>query len=279
MNVNEAITLFRYYQQSHHRKRTIDSYQTLLSVFEHTYGNRSLESLQSDEIYQFLENIYARSAKSTRRLRYAQLKAFFNFIIDKCHHDMKNTCDTSLLSKTFRMPRQMPRTILDKEIVDEMIYNTKNPRNRLILELQARCGLRIGELLNIKAQDVSERKLTIKEPKSGKEAEVAFMPEQIAKRMGDYIKATNLLPNDHVFPISYSTARMFIKKLGSKLKVSLSPHDLRRYSATYASRKRVPLEIVSKIILRHQDLKTTQIYLGKVSEHEAIRWMDILHGK
>ena len=27
------------------------------------------------------------------------------------------------------------------------------------------------------------------------------------------------------------------------------------------------------------DLKTTQIYLGKVSGHEAIRWMDILHGK
>ena len=57
MNVQVAITLFRYYQQSHHRKRTIDSYQTLLRVFEQTYGNRSLESLQSDEIYQFLENI------------------------------------------------------------------------------------------------------------------------------------------------------------------------------------------------------------------------------
>ena len=280
MNVKEAITLFRYYQQSHHRKRTIDSYQTLLSVFEQTYGNRSLESLQPDEMYQFLESISARSAKSTRRLRYAQLKAFFNFIIiDKCHHDMKNPCDTSLLSKTFRMPRQVPRTILDKETVDEMIYNTKNPRNRLILELQARCGLRIGELLNMKAQDVSERRLTIKEPKSGKEAVVAFMPEQIAKRMGDYIKATNILPEDHVFPISYSTARMFIRKLGSKLNTSLSPHDLRRYSATYASRNGVPLEIVSKVILRHQDLKTTQIYLGKVSEHEAIRWMDILHGK
>ncbi|OPY14292.1 MAG: hypothetical protein A4E70_02479 [Syntrophus sp. PtaU1.Bin005] len=39
-----------------------------------------------------------------------------------------------------------------------------------------------------------------------------------------------------------------------------------------------PLEIISNIILRHQDLKTTQVYLGKVSESEAIRWMDILHG-
>jgi len=192
---------------------------------------------------------------------------------------MKNPCGSPLLSKTFRMPLQMPRTILGKETVDEMIYNTKNPRNRLILELQARCGLRIGELLNMKAQDASERKLAIKEPKSGKEAEVAFMPGQIAKRMGDYIKAINLLPEDRVFPISYSTARMFIKKLGSKLNVSLSPHDFRRYSATYTSRNGVPLEIVSKVILRHQDLKTTQIYLGKVSEHKAMRWMDILYGK
>ena len=59
----------------------------------------------------------------------------------------------------------------------------------------------------------------------------------------------------------------------------ISPHDLRRHSATYASRNGIPLEIVSKVILRHQESKTTQVYLGKVSETEAIRWMDILHGK
>jgi hypothetical protein len=29
----------------------------------------------------------------------------------------------------------------------------------------------------------------------------------------------------------------------------------------------------------HQDLKTTQVYLGKINDTEAIRWMDILHGK
>ena len=108
-------------------------------------------------------------------------------------------------------------------------------------------------------------------------AEVAFMPEQIAKRMSDYLMKSNLLPGENIFPILYSTARMFIRKLGNKLNVSLSPHDLRRYSATYASWNRLPLESVSKIILRHQDLKTTQIYLGRVSEQEAIYWMDILH--
>jgi len=55
MHVKEAATLFRYYQQSHHRKRTIDSYQTLLSTFDRLFAERSLDSLQSDEVYQFLE--------------------------------------------------------------------------------------------------------------------------------------------------------------------------------------------------------------------------------
>ena len=105
------------------------------------------------------------------------------------------------------------------------------------------------------------------------------MPEQIAKRLHDYIQKENLSPEDRLFPICYSTARAAIRRIGERLNVSLTPHDLRRYSATHASRNGIPLEIVSKVILRHQDLKTTQAYLGKISDMEAIRWMDILHGR
>jgi len=65
------------------------------------------------------------------------------------------------------MARQAPRAILDKEIVDEMIYNTRDRRNRLILEFQTRCGLRIGEVLKIRASDVSERRLTINLGRNG----------------------------------------------------------------------------------------------------------------
>ncbi|WP_394708857.1 tyrosine-type recombinase/integrase [uncultured Desulfobulbus sp.] len=60
--------------------------------------------------------------------------------------------------------------------------------------------------------------------------------------------------------------------------VNLRPHDLRRHAATYASRSGIPIEIVSKVILRHADLSTTQRYLGKVSDLEAIRWIENLHG-
>ena len=54
----------------------------------------------------------------------------------------------------------------------------------------------------------------------------------------------------------------------------LRPHDLRRHAATHASRSGTPIEIVSKVILRHANLSTTQRYLGKVSDVEALRWIE-----
>jgi len=69
-----------------------------------------------------------------------------------------------------------------------------------------------------------------------------------------------------------------VKKAGRIVGINLRPHDLRRHAATYASRSGTPLEIVSKIILRHANLATTQRYLGKVSDVEAMRWIENLHG-
>jgi integrase/recombinase XerD len=120
----------------------------------------------------------------------------------------------------------------------------------MTLELQARCGLRIGESLKIRVSDVSERKILLREPKSGKEAEMAYMPEPVAKRMAEYIREANLESEDRLFPVCYSTARAMIRNLGARLKMKITPHDLRQYSATYASHNGVPLEIVSKVILR-----------------------------
>jgi integrase/recombinase XerD len=279
MTIKEAITLFGYHQRSSQKPRTIQSYRPLLQNIEGRFAGRPFDSIGSDEIYHLLETLIEAQSKSTRRLRYAQMKAFYNFLIEKSGLDMRNPCNAPILAKAFKTPKPVSRRILDRETVEEFIYNTKNIRDRLLVELQARCGLRIGESLKVKVSDVSDRKLILRSPKSGRESEVAFMPEQIAKRFHDYIQQEGLSPEDRLFPICYSTARAMIKKIGNRLKVVLTPHDLHRYSATHASRNGVPLEIVSKVILRHQDLKTTQAYLGRVTEGEAIRWMDILHGK
>jgi len=92
------------------------------------------------------------------------------------------------------------------------------------------------------------------------------MLENVSKKLAKYIKDNALLSDDRPFPICYSTAISLVRRLGKKVNICISHHDLRRYSATHASRNGVPLEIVSKVILRHQDLKTTQVYLGKISD-------------
>lgn len=119
MKIKEVITLFQYHQQSNLKQRTRDSYRFFLKALEATYGDRSFDSLGPDEICQFLEGLTVNRAKATRRLRYAQMKAFYNFIIEKCAITMKNPCNVPLLTKVFRPPKQAPRKILDKEIVDE----------------------------------------------------------------------------------------------------------------------------------------------------------------
>ena len=68
-----------------------------------------------------------------------------------------------------------------------------------------------------------------------------------------------------------------MKKAGERVGVKISPHDLRRHAATYASRAGTPIEIVSKVILRHANLSTTQRYLGKVSDTEARKWIEDLY--
>ena len=277
MIVREAVHVFQISQNNLHRKRTKDSYRYLLEHLINQFTDSHVEAITPDQIYQFLESLTVHAAKSTRRLRYAQLKAFFNFLINEKRHAMRNPCQDSIIVKAFKSPRMKQKDILSRESVDEIIYRSKKVRDRLILELQARCGMRIGEVLNLRVTDITDRKLMIRQPKSGKDIEVAFMTESIAKRLSEYVRGEHE-PESRIFPICYSSALSMVRKLGEKVGIKIRPHDLRRYSATHASRNGIPLEVVSKVLLRHQDIKTTQMYLGKVTDTEAIRWMDVLHG-
>jgi integrase len=100
----------------------------------------------------------------------------------------------------------------------------------------------------------------------------------VAERLKDYIRTKGIAGQQKIFPISYTAARVMVKKAGDLVGVYLRPHDLRRHAAICASRSGVPVEIVSKVILRHADLSTTQRYLGKVSDTEAVRWIENLYG-
>ena len=182
-----------------------------------------------------------------------------------------------MLRKLFRPTVTVRWNIIEKETVDEIIFRTTNVRNRLILELMARGGMRIGEVLKLRFCDIEDRKLIIKDPKNGKEREVVFIPKKLADRLQEYARQNSKNPYDRIFPISYEAARIMVMKAGNMVGIYLRPHDLRRHSATYASRAGVPIEIISKIILRHANLSTTQLYLGKISDTEAMRWIENLY--
>jgi len=147
-----------------------------------------------------------------------------------------------------------------------------------MLELMARGGMRVGEVLILVPADVLERTLVVQTPKSGRPEETVYVPRKLLIRLNDYVRTIGVEHTDRISPMSYVSAWSIVKKAGNLVGIELRPHDLRRHAATYASRSGTPIEIVSKVILRHADLSTTQRYLGKVNDSEAIRWIETLYG-
>jgi len=249
-----------------------------LARVDERFGHQVVRNVTSDEILSFLTEATEGQRQSTKRYKYTILKSFFNFTISLSTEPFPNPCDTPILRKTFRIAKGRQHTILEKDLVDEAIFKTENPRNRLMLELMARGGMRVGEVLKLRAKDVNERRLHLRNPKSGWQSEVVFIPQKVADRLKIYIQSSGFGPEDRIFPIRYTAANNVVKKAGRLIGVELRPHDLRRHAATYASRTGAPLEIVSKVILRHANLSTTQRYLGKVSDTEAMQWIENLYG-
>ena len=75
-----------------------------------------------------------------------------------------------------------------------------------MLELMARGGMRVGEVLNLTPADIQERSLSIQNPKSGRSGETVYVPRKILVRLIGYVKATDIGNNDKIFPISYVAA-------------------------------------------------------------------------
>jgi integrase/recombinase XerD len=47
-------------------------------------------------------------------------------------------------------------------------------------------GMRVGEALNLIPRDLNDQKPTIQNPKSGKDAEVVFIPRKVVERLRTY---------------------------------------------------------------------------------------------
>ena len=277
MKLSQAAKLFLAYHTSHSKENSVRAYNLVLTQLLEEFGDENLEEITTKRILSFLSRITEGKKPQTKRTRYTHVLAFFNFIKNNLDPDFRNPCDTPMLKKLFRARRTFHWDIIEKETVDEIIFRTSKPRNRLMLELMARGGMRISEVLKLTPSDINDRRLTLRDPKSGRELEFIFIPQRLADRLKDYIRNKGMQSQQRIFPICYEAAREMVAKAGSVVSIHLRPHDLRRHAATYASRSGVPIEIISKIILRHSNLSTTERYLGKISDVEAMKWIDKLY--
>jgi integrase/recombinase XerD len=277
MQISEAAKICLEFHKSHSKENSIRAYKLVFTQLCEEFGAENLEEITTEKVFSFLNRITEGKKRQTKRTRYSLLLAFFNFIKNSIDQEFRNPCDTPMLKKLFRAKPSYNWDIIEKETVDEVIFRTSQPRNRLMLELMARGGMRISEVLKLTPSDINDRRLTLRDPKSGREQEFIFIPQRLADRLKDYIRHKGIQPHQRIFPICYEAAREMLAKAGNVVGIHLRPHDLRRHAATYASRSGVPIEIVSKVILRHSNLSTTERYLGKISDVEAMKWIDNLY--
>ena len=63
--------------------------------------------------------------------------------------------------------------------------------------------MRISEVLKLTPLDINDRRLTPRDPKSGREQEFIFIPQRLADRLKDYIRQKGIQPHQRSSPICY----------------------------------------------------------------------------
>ena len=66
---------------------------------------------------------------------------------DTIHPFVQLEYDNPLMKKMFKAKPSTAWDIVEKEVIDEIVFKMDDPMNRLMLELMARGGMRIGEVL------------------------------------------------------------------------------------------------------------------------------------
>ena len=230
MNVSQASKIWLDYHKTYSKKATVRAYEWVINKFCEKFGDHDLKELLPDEILTFINLITDGRKTQTKRIRFAHLTAFFNFIKNNIDPDINNPCNLPMLRKLFRQQTTTYWDMIGKETVDEIIFRTTKVRNRLMLELMARGGMRIGEVLKLTPDDIQDCKLLLRDPKSGKKQEIIFIPQKVANRLKKFIRENKIENNERIFPICYEASRAMVKKAGELAGINLRPHDLRRHA-------------------------------------------------
>lgn len=213
-------------------------------------------------------------ADSSLRVETVHLRIFFRFL---CQRGMIAT-DPAALTESGRIPQRVPETLQATEVntLLSSIHPEADPlscRDRAILEMLYGSGLRVSELVSLRAAQVDwdEDFLRI----TGKGGKTRYVPlgKVAAGAMRRYLQEARpklLRPDtrgDTLFlsvrgePLTRERIRQIIKKRAALagLPENVYPHLMRHSFATHLLENGADLRVIQDM-LGHADLATTQIY-------------------
>ncbi len=253
---------------------------TFLSLVKER-GSSELESIGRQDIMAYIEHEQDRGMKSsTVYSRVRSLKPFLRFLMG-C-----GVVRSDLLSKRIiiKVPDPLPRA-MDPEDESAMLEVLDDVRNRALLLVLLRTGMRIGELLNTLFSDVNltGRKIDIYEAEKDRVGRVVYLSDDAVDALEawcsirDADKLYLFYAHGHQ-SMTYNTARSMIMKYLAKAGLSKKGYTLHCLRHTFASdllNAGMRLECVQSL-LGHASIEMTRRYArltDRTREEEYFRAM------
>ena len=154
----------RYLQGKRYSDSTVKTYLSLTADLVEFYNDSDLKQLNNRSVEIFIEQIMVPKNYSvgTHRQFISSLKHFKAYFPECKIEELK----LDLPKKDNRLP-----SVLSKEQVIDLIRCTINLKHRCIIALLYSCGLRIGELINLKLFDIDidRRQVAVRQGKGRKD--------------------------------------------------------------------------------------------------------------
>jgi len=228
-------------------------------------GKNRLEEITRRDLGAFIEHEQDRGLKpATVRFRLDLLKAFIRYQIEN------EVVSAEVLFKRMiiKVPDSLPKAM---EIEDEakLLSVIKNVRNRAMILLLLRTGMRIGELLNLQAHDIqlAEKKIDIWEAQKTRIGRVVYFSEDASNSLKAWLQQRTP-ERKFVFyagkrdSLTYAGTRIMFCKYLEKANIShkgYTLHCLRHTNASSLLNAGISLECLREL-LGHTSVEVTRRY-------------------
>ncbi len=271
-----------------HKRKTLNGSFNSARLFLDFYGKSGkseIEKVDRTDLEAFIEHEQDRGLRiTTVRTRLAFLMAFLHFLMEQ------DIIPVSVLKRGIRLklPETLPRAIHPADI-RKLISVIDNVRDRALILLLLRTGIRIGEALGLRLNDldVQDRKVHLFQGEKNSMGRVVYLSEDALFALKRWLQERDkdqdkeFLFYGHHGHICYSTGRSlfvkYLKKAGLDQK-GYTIHRLRHTCASELLNAGMRLECVQQL-LGHQDIEVTRRYArltDTTREQEYFRAMAVI---